>query len=313
MNRAYTDLLKFLCCLLIFLRHFYGGIWTETFGVISCTLFFFFSAYGITLSQIHKNLSLLSFIKSKLIRIWLPLLLTNVVTLLFIRLYTEGWNIPHFIRPFNYSAEVLFPFILYLFDIYMMDPVTWFLHELIVAYVFIWGLLRIKIQKKRILTAFLLYIGWEFVFFYFGFKDMYKIETVGILAGLVYAHYKDVFGISLQKMHYIRIISLLVVILSIVLYYKIGHGKLYILLSIAYSSACILAVIAYSYTYNNLNDRYNIYAFLSSVSFPIYLIHNKYCASSNELGVLTVFSLTFLSAIILFFLNNFVVKVFRLN
>lgn len=64
LDRGYTDIVKYLCCVLIFLFHFYIKYFDnlQVIGYSACTVFFFFSAYGIVKSQCKRNLGFGDFV-----------------------------------------------------------------------------------------------------------------------------------------------------------------------------------------------------------------------------------------------------------
>ena len=82
MSRSYTDLVKFVCCILIFLHHFYLGHSIVTpLGYLACSIFFFFSAWGISKSLDKKELNLWQFIKRRVAKVYIPLLLVNFISI----------------------------------------------------------------------------------------------------------------------------------------------------------------------------------------------------------------------------------------
>lgn len=82
MDRTITDLTKFICCILIIIHHVYlGTSLTTPLGTIACTLFYFISAYGVTVSLDHNPLWFTDFVKRRLAKIYLPLLFVNILSI----------------------------------------------------------------------------------------------------------------------------------------------------------------------------------------------------------------------------------------
>lgn len=191
----YSDLLKFLSCILIYTGHFlfkdYND-WVGDFGYIGSILFFFFSAYGISVSQQKRKLDFVDFVIRRITKIWLPLLCVNI---LFIccECFLLG-NLAvlkfHLVEPYieTFTDLDINSLLLFVIDYYQMDPVTWFLHELLIAYFVIWGLMKIKNKRNRILLAFTSYVFWEAIAYVFQLSTMVKIDTVGLLLGFLYAN-----------------------------------------------------------------------------------------------------------------------------
>ena len=58
MNKAITDSIKFICCIGIFIHHFYlHSPYVGFLGPTACVIFFFLSAYGISVSfyEVERN------------------------------------------------------------------------------------------------------------------------------------------------------------------------------------------------------------------------------------------------------------------
>ena len=82
MNRTITDITKFICCILIFIHHFYlRNPIVYSLGYIACTIFFFLSAFGVYSSLERKPQNFYLFVKSKVKRIIFPVLLVNIIFL----------------------------------------------------------------------------------------------------------------------------------------------------------------------------------------------------------------------------------------
>jgi peptidoglycan/LPS O-acetylase OafA/YrhL len=206
LNRSYTDMIKFLACILIFAGHYYlegYAFAVGEFGYIGCVLFFALSAYGIVKSQEKKHLSFMPFFKHRLLKIWIPLMLVNFIFILFESLKSKSITIPtyHVLQPhlIILAKEDIISAVLYVFDISKIDGVTWFLHELIFGYLVLWGLMKIPNKKRRIVIAIICYILAEMLFYGLKMPKMMKIDTIGLLLGFLYVSGENAIHMFLSK------------------------------------------------------------------------------------------------------------------
>lgn len=156
MNRNITDCTKMICCLMVFFHHFYlGNPWVSSLGRTACCVFFFLSAYGITKSLNRKNTGITDFLKRRLSKIYIPLLIVNAITMIAFMMIKGFGNIPIFSVFCNQITTVQADSlsILYLFDIKQMDSVTWFIDVLLIGYLFVWCLSNIPSRNKRVVAA----------------------------------------------------------------------------------------------------------------------------------------------------------------
>lgn len=155
MNRTFTNLLKFICCILIFIHHFYlSNPLVSSFGYIACSIFFLLSAYGISKSLEKHPAGLVGFAKKRLLKIYKPLLVVNIIFIAFTGLLIKGeFSIPVFgvfcnhidiIKDYNLGKITS-----YVFGFEKIDSVTWFLDVLLVSYLVIWIVHQLKTTKHR--------------------------------------------------------------------------------------------------------------------------------------------------------------------
>lgn len=155
MNRTFTDLVKFISCIVIFIHHFFlESPIVEMFGYIACSIFFFLSAYGIYKSLTKKPMELVPFCKYRLLKIYKPLLLVNVLFIILTGpLCIGNIRIPIFDVFCNSITFVkqadMFQIIEYAIGLVKIDSVTWFLDVLLVSYFLIWGIFKIRNRKEK--------------------------------------------------------------------------------------------------------------------------------------------------------------------
>ena len=163
MSRNITDSTKMLCCLMVFFHHFYlGNPWGSTLGRTACCVFFFLSAYGITKSLNKKSVGIILFLKRRLSKIYIPLLIVNAITLIAYMSFHGAGNIPIFSVFCDQSTTVQADSlsILYLFDVQQIGSVTWFIVVLLMGYLFVWSLSNIPSRNKRVAAAISGYPAW---------------------------------------------------------------------------------------------------------------------------------------------------------
>lgn len=109
-----------------------------------------------------KPMALLPFIKKRLFKIYLPLLMINTLFILGTGLLCKGYfSIPifnvfgdniDFVQ--NVSTLDLF---LYIVGIYKIDGVTWFLNVLFAMYLFLWFIHKMANKTQRIIVTSIAY------------------------------------------------------------------------------------------------------------------------------------------------------------
>lgn len=307
LNRSYTDLIKFLACILIFASHYYINNAYEivrSFGPIGCVLFFFLLAYGIVKSQENKHLSLLPFAKRRLLKVWMPLIVVNFTFVFLACFHKMDLVIIHFpvIGSISYVNGSLLDFIFAILDFVKIDPVTWFLHELIIAYLFIWLLMNISNKRLRMMASIILYLLVEFVFYKFVYSQVLKIDTVGLVLGFIYANYEGLINTYVRK-YYKVLVSLSVAIFALSLYlsyaiepYLTNYFFILDLFAIIYSSSFAVAVIILEKTF--AIKRYALIGYLGGLSYYVYLIHMKMIDLTDRIDVfLCLFLILVVSAL----------------
>lgn len=325
MIRSTTDFLKFICCILIFLHHYYlGNPLVVSFGTIACTIFFFFSAYGIAKSLKNNKYDFITFCKKRLIKIYVPLVLVNI-TAIFISYYIFRQSIFTFpifhvscqkITFIESSFNVL---ILYILGIKKLDSVTWFLDVLFISYLLIWFIMKIKtIHLQNILLIGLSFL-WLTIWRLLNLPIWYIIDSVGIIIGLLYVINEKYANEWLDKKSNALLLVSSMWIFSIFIlaeYYLTGYLQTrYIVISqFIYSSIILLPVIIVSRKCNLRKSKY--LTFLGVLSYFVYLIHVKvscimYQEFQSRSFILTLL-VVLLVSIIIFYVTNAINKLLSL-
>lgn len=325
MNKAITDSIKFICCIGIFIHHFYlHSPYVGFLGPTACVIFFFLSAYGISVSLEKKPMALLPFIKKRLFKIYLPLLMINTLFILGTGLLCKGYfSIPifnvfgdniDFVQ--NVSTLDLF---LYIVGIYKIDGVTWFLNVLFAMYLFLWFIHKMANKTQRIIVTSIAYSIFVIGCINITPPVMFGLifDPLGIVIGVLFAEKKQLIE-YLQS----RITTKLIILIGIIVFtlgFLMGtmqniegrYTKL-ILLIVAVLSIIFTAALA---TGKPTKKFSSISTFLGGISFFVYLTHEKianivfYFRGSRSL-VLTSIGICIISVVLYLFYQKIIKKIY---
>lgn len=319
MNRAITDITKFVCCILIFIHHFYlRNPIVYSFGYIACTIFFFLSAFGVYSSLERKPLKFYQFVKSKVKRIVFPVILVNITFLAITStLLGVDFKIPIFrvfcdnisFQPIDSIQSLAGPILGFI----KIDSVTWFIDVLLLAYLFIWGLFAFHSKVMRNVIILIGYSG----LFVFGLyppplEPYYIIDTFGIVLGLFYAINRDIIDAFLCKYRIVKSVTLILFVFLLVFEYfykEVLQFRFLLLIELSYVLLSVVMVI-----YAGMFTKYqklHISSLLGGISFFIYLVHVKIacivCCLYTRSFFLTL-GVVFVVALLLMKLNNSLIK-----
>ena len=310
MNRNITNLTRFICCIMIFMHHFFlGHPIVHGFGHLGCTIFFFLSSYGINKSLTKNPISFLVFIQKKATKIWIPLIIINLLSIIVTNVFfTNKFSYPIydvFCEKISYAPIDSFMKLVGLLVGYpKIDSVTWFLDILLLSYLGLWYIQSKNIPLKYIVYCFILWfiVGFSIV------KSYYIIDIQGILAGLLYARYEQHINIQLQKKHIIIVSTLIFIVFFIfdIVYSNTLEGRYNKIISLIYS----LSILPLVTTISKHNLKLRIATFLGGISYFIYLLHVKVSCiinniyGTNNLGISILF--TFIVSCVLYYINHII-------
>lgn len=164
MNRSITDMTKFLCCVGIFLHHFYlRSPYVGFIGTTACVIFFMLSAYGISVSLEKHPMNFIQFIRKRILKIYIPLLMVNIFFISLTAYLCKGsFAIPVFGvfgDEIKYIEDTsLLNVFYYTFGALKIDGVTWFLDVLFGSYILMWMIKRFENHHVRIAIVTLSYL-----------------------------------------------------------------------------------------------------------------------------------------------------------
>lgn len=278
MNRNYTNTVKFVCCILIFFHHFYlGNSFVAPLGYLACAIFFFLSAWGVSKSLDKKELTLWLFIKRRLAKVYIPLLLVNFISISAAKIVITNWmSIPIFSFYCDAiqqeSVCVFSRTLLYLLDVFQIDKVTWFVHILALVYLFVWAVHKIDSKQKYATVVVATFIAVEFVLWCIKAAPWYMVDIVGVPLGLLIYKFEDLaYVVSLRR--FLAVGSIFLLVGSLVLFSM--HTVEYswgLLTGFAYSAACVMLVWLIDV---RVALNASMMGTLGRMSYYVYLCHVK--------------------------------------
>lgn len=151
---------KAIACMMIAVHHYVhlSGIWKNPLGYIVSahmgyvfvSVFFFLSGYGLSESEQAKPLSWYAFFRRRLVKVYWPFLITNVLT---ITLYGA-------VRLVAVDAKSAF---MYTFGFKLIDPFCWYVVVTLLLYVFFWISYRFRSGGGKILSLGILLIAYMLI------------------------------------------------------------------------------------------------------------------------------------------------------
>jgi peptidoglycan/LPS O-acetylase OafA/YrhL len=253
----------------------------------------------------------MAFLKHRLLRIWIPLMLVNFIFILFESLKCRSISIPtyHVLQPhlIVLTKENIISAVFYVFDLSKIDGVTWFwfLHELLFCYLILWGLMKITNKKRRIAIAIICYILAEMFFYGLKMPRMMKIDTIGFLLGFLYVSDENAINVFLRKnFKWLLTLSIaFVILIKLALPYINKFLTNYFFISdmfnIALTVTMFFVMILIGFQLQWKKSETILY--LGTLSYIIYLTHMKvssYLYPYISSGLVTLIAIIFVSCII---------------
>jgi len=309
LSKDYTTVIKGVCSIIVILVHIpimyqnklQDGI--GSFAYICVTLFFFISAYGMTVCLKKKDY-LKNFWRNRLISLLIPCLLINILSIVvysFLNIRTFKWLSLLYVNPYVVQLLV-FCLVFYGVHCFFKQKSNEYVGGVKQDVIICTIILLIS------LSLFLLNYGW-------------KTEFCGLIYGILLARYKNLV-VKIFQYDYIKkvIIGGLASIMLGVIYlecktvYFWGDYLIKIILGIS--------IIAFSFCMSSHLKFGNIVSnYLGKISYEIYLLHgpviivlmySNITISSGCFILLTV-SLTVIFSIIINKLSNYITAYFRVD
>lgn len=261
--------LKGIACLMIVLHHFLhltGGtnniityIIGSHFGYIFVSLFFLLSAYGLTESELNKKSNFYTFLKKRLLRVYIPFIYINIFTLFIYELI-------------QYKSFSFFDVILHIIGIKLIDPFLWYILVSLLLYVLFWISFQVKSNANKLFILLSLVIIYMlFAHFYFNFYSNSYFSVLSFPLGMFCSLYKNEIAVILEKKLYFLYYSIygFSILILFFIFHKLGWQ---IIKTICMSFIFVPLYLIISYK-NELNLP--LLNFIGNISYEIYLVHMK--------------------------------------
>lgn len=252
-------------------------------SITGVPLFFFFSGYGLMRSDQVNHLSLWQFIKRRIMKVYMPVVLVSFI-----------WQI--FLWPKGGGLERL-PHLLYATLWGFSDGILWFVKVIIICYVLfrLYVFFKAKSDKAGLIS---LLIGTSivYVFVYHYFADWAAIGIPMFALGIIIADY-NTYATKVIKSYRVLLIVLLLTMLFGCLY--LFYGNVYLKALGNYYSIAVILVLCANYSIN-----VEMSGWLGDFSYDIYITHNKVInylkAIYDYIGFGQFFIISALAALILY-------------
>ncbi len=298
-----SNVIKGLACLLIVAHHFCARLMARGVddvltnfigvrgGVVGVTVFFFLSAWGLSESQNRNRYSFDAFVKRRLSKVYLPLIITNFLYYIFLLMWGN--------LQFSISG-----FVLSTLNIRLIDGVLWFCNTILIFYlIFYLSFLPknnwAKVTLCLVLTLlYLLVATWVYPD-----SPFYVYSIIGFPFGLVCSLYKD--SLSRLTNWGIWIVTGLFLLIVGGMMFP-AFRNLFLM-----NSFCLILLVGLVTLIQrvNITKKLVILPFIGVYSYEIYLLHNKVLSPLGNAGYTTWYPLAFLIIVIpLAVLLNKIVK-----
>lgn len=314
LSKEVSTCLKGFSCLLIVLHHWCSGLsgvgydnilvklLTQAGGVTGVAIFFFLSSYGLTRSQLVKKDSISSFFTKRLTKVYIPLVLTNVLWL--VLRYSGQSFVQSFLQILNIGD--------------LLDLATWFCNVIIVCYVIFYVSNRLKKDWMKILVNWILMLSLAVALVaYFPYRPCYVYSLVAFPLGGMVAILQDKMNMTkLMMITFLPVVAFFGAMAMFCTAYK-TH-----LLANLYCCAVILCLMLILVELRN-NRKSLIFelvyslkkpaSFIGLYSYEIYLLHNKFLMLHSDYHVTVWYPITFVFivvplAVVFFMCDNLLTK-----
>lgn len=308
LNKGVSDILKVISALLVMLSH-YCNLKAQTGAVlnpiewalrsqggnIGVAIFFFLSGYGLMCSELNAHICLWKFIKRRILKIYLPVVLVTALWLPIAYNITPPHNNSLIVRDLIWGFR---------------DPVLWFIKVLIILYVgfFLFSLiLRIKKTGYAIIVLFLSILGACFFSFYtngsFGINSISGIPLFGV--GVISALYP----LRVYKGLHISIIPLVACFMCVSLFMSFYPRFIANVVHVAADYVTVGIIILF---FTHFSFSFKVPVILALLTFDIYLVHFKILevmtSTMGYIPLLGFIVVTVMISVIFFDLRKYLIR-----
>ncbi len=299
-----SNSVKAICAISVMLHHItnevYCGILYLPFqmiGYLMVAVFFFYSGYGIMYSYKTKEKYMENFLKRRILTVLIPYLIAIIIYVL-IKSFFYGFNIINILNSFISGSPIA--------------NNSWFVVSLLILYIIFWLSFRWTKNQKLSWVVFLIL----FLVYFISYRFVYWSPTlIAFLAGMIWSYFKEQMDLFLFKYNIFVLSSLfLCFVVFFVLKLKFNSGISESVIQV-FSSLFFAPLVICLQTRITLNNK--ILAFLSRISFEIYLYHGlaiflikktPIFECNCNMFLLSVSIMTIVVSIVMSYLNKMIIK-----
>ena len=264
LDRGFTDVLKFIAAIMVAMGHYSGHaldyvenpvlrFFVMNGGSIGVAVFFFLLGYGLMMSELKSHHGFLAFIKRRLMKVYLPVLLVSAI-----------WGVV--IWPDGTGMEHL-PAYFYLVFWGFSDGILWFVRVIMVMYIIFYGYSVIRSNKHWRLAYLAASTAIVYTIICFWLESWCAISVPIFTLGVMLAEYNDyVWRITHGWQLFMWL--LLITIFWGILYMHFGNLYAHALINY-YVITAVITICSYKRIAVIVPD------WVGGVSYDIYLTHHK--------------------------------------
>ena len=266
MSKSSTDQLRGLFIVIMVIHHISQRMANPVLltpfndmGYYAVGIFFFLSGFGLTKSFKRKNTYLDKFFTKKIVKIYIPFVIVNTLTIIAIRMKGDDLSV---LEILGYSLSIK-----------MIDTTQWFIVAILIFYVFFWlsFITTANIVKSQIsitVLVFLFIISCK----YLSLGGWWYISSLCFPMGVIYAaNEKKLFEIIYNKYNFVIALSLVLFILTLVLFLKSIFPAMGLISCVFFT----LFIIVISF---KILPCSKLFSMIGIISMEIYMIHMKVLA-----------------------------------
>ena len=302
-----SNVIKGIACLLIVAHHFCARLMGKGYddiivnfiglrgGVIAVTIFFFLSAWGLSESQSKNSYPLGKFVKRRLSKVYVPLMITNIVYYFFLLVYGR---IDFYLSSFVLNA----------LNIDYIDHVLWFCNTILIFYLIFYLSFLPRTKWFKILVCFVSTVIYcVLTTIVFPNSPFYVYSIVGFPFGMMCSLYKE----NMLKITHWGSWSIVALLFFFLGAMALPEYRNHFLMN---SYCFILLVVLVAIIQRiDFSKKLIILPFVGLYSYEIYLIHNKVLDPLGDAGFSNWYPLAFLMIVIplSILLNKFIKVVLK--
>lgn len=225
------------------------------FGYLAVGAFFFISGFGLMKSIKKYDTYLDSFLQKKIVQIYVPFIIINILTLIISAIYGMTFNGDQLLR------DVL--------GIVLIDGSSWFIITILIFYLFFYISFKNNNTLKSLIIITILVLSYMMLCIYFQKGAWTFVSSLSFPLGIYYAYFEKRLNNIIRK-NYIKILILSTFLFfSSFIFYILDIFKPSIVISVILFSILILIIFL------KIKPNSQLFNFIGKKSLYIYLIHYK--------------------------------------